>query len=158
MKLHTRFAQEFFIATALGSVPMFLVYSGGGLDGLDKFIKAAVPFKGVLYYLSGLIFPYLLIVFIDWFVRARTDDGRRIRSFWRSTLKETGAALLSLWRFLAGILLAVPLLWVMIEPETLQFLEIIYFVIVGSVLLFEAWVMSCLLFYFETNWKRPDPV
>jgi len=130
-----RFYQELTIAIALGSIPVFMAYGVGGVELLDTAIKAQMPSDFLLWYLMFLPAPYVLAVAIDRWIWKKNDLMKARSAFWRSTWREIGTAFHSLWRALAGVLMAIPVLWAYVEYNTFQLGKGVLFFGLGIALL-----------------------
>ena len=137
-----RLYQEIFIAFTLGTVPTCIAYWSGGVKLLDAAVKAQLPTEKVLWYLLILSAPYLIAVLFDRFVWKKTELMKARSAFWRSTWTEVGTAIHSLWRVLAGLFFAIPILWWRYEPETFQLSKASVFILYGVVLLAQCWFFS----------------
>lgn len=130
-----RFYQELIIAIALGSIPVFMSYGVGGVELLNTAIKAQMPSDFLLWYLMFLLVPYVLAVAIDRWIWKRSDLMKARSAFWRSTWREIGTAFHSLWRALAGVLIAIPVLWAYVEYDKLELGKAVLFFVLGFILL-----------------------
>ena len=142
MKWYQRLGQESFIAFALGAVPVSLAYCFGGADLLSEVFKGLVPADPILWYLAVLPLPYVLAVLFDRYIWKRSDSLRARSAFWRTTWREIGTALHSLWRVMACFFISMPILWFFVEFETFQIGKASYFLGIGLVVLVECWFFS----------------
>lgn len=137
-----RLYQEIFVAFTLGFLPTCIAYWWGGAKLLDTAIRSQMPSDAVLWYLVTLPAPYLAAVVYDRFVWKKTDQMKARSAFWRCTWAEVGTALHSLWRVLAGMFFAVPVLWLAYEPDTFRISKASWFIFLGAVLLGQCWFFS----------------
>lgn len=153
-----RIGQEFIVSFLTGSVPFLIAYSWGGIKLLDEVFKATVPVTPILYYWGALIIPYAIVVMVDHFIWKKNDRTRAWVRFLRATMREVAPTLFSLWRVIAGYVLALPFLWYAVEPESFNISKVLYFVFVGIGLLLESLVFSWLHSYAEEKWNRRSSV
>lgn len=138
MHWNARLFQELIISMLLGSVPVFLGYFLGGAELLLTVIKAVMPESYYIFYSFALTAIYFLVSFADRFFLKRTDRQRQTMRFLTSTWREIGSGLISLWRVLCGAILAIPILWLVVEPETIRFGKFF-----GALLLSAALLIEC---------------
>ena len=112
-----------------------MAYGVGGVELLSAAIKAQMPPGFLLWYLAFLLVPYVFAVAIDRLIWKKSDLMKARSAFWRSTWREIGTGFHSLWRVLAGLLMAIPVLWVYVEYETFQLGKGVVFFILGLALL-----------------------
>lgn len=149
-----RVAREALIAVLVGSIPMCIAYGYGDADGVGELLTGAVPEPPILIYWILLIVPYFLMALIDRYIWKKSDTSRSVVRFLSRTFKEVGPALLSLWRVMAGYLLMIPVLWLIFEPETLNWGKVGLLGGLGAVLLVEAIAISAMIDHIDERWIR----
>ena len=146
--------EELLVILFLAVVPILLAYPLGGQELFDDVVKSMIAPRLVIFYMFFGLFVFGLVAFLNWFYLSRFSLLEKIHDLISRVFYEVATCFVGLLRFTAGMLLSIPVMWLLndFSAEGLPRMRYIFFY--GFVAFIECLILSRWLESFKRRYMR----
>ncbi|MDO9183597.1 MAG: hypothetical protein Q7U04_14380 [Bacteriovorax sp.] len=134
---------EILIVILMGGVPLVIGYKLGGIEQLGDVLKALMASDQFQLYAAILLLFNLLISGLEHWV-FWSEKNRIVVKFIREVLSQLGNGLHGIVRVTSGMLLMFLIMWILIEPNSLQAEKVFVIVVFTAATFFASMTLAVL--------------
>lgn len=141
--MKSRLKAEALIIFLLGGAPLIASYLIGGTNNLEVMTKALASNNSLLtYYLISVFITFLLIAGLNWLIWKPTESARDTWKFITTAFYEAGSGALGIIRVAAGVLITLPVIWLVVEPGNFKIEKVAHLILYGLIAYGECVIIS----------------
>ncbi|WP_444998431.1 hypothetical protein [Aliikangiella sp. IMCC44359] len=140
----------------LAALPALLAFLFGGAELLTTVIKALTANKWIMYYSMFAAALFVFLAFIKWrfIFGSKKLEQKIIETV--CDLKESAASFLGILRVSAGLLITIPIIWLVADFNAEQLPQMGYLFFVGLIAVVECVYLRKWLKHIDVNWLRTE--